>query len=136
MLTHAEALEKSRAIWGDTIGAPRFEGEAWLCSFPGDSTIHRLDLAGRVICGHPDCYAKERLAVSDAIASRRLRLRRVLSARLGMPDRFEVSDSAGRTLATVIATEDAIEIIASARGFVATAPPAAAGRLLRLTFLA
>ena len=136
IITHAEALERGRAIWGDTISAPRFVAGAWEFTFAVDpSTAHRLTAEGRVACGHPDCYANERRALSDAIASRRLRLKRVLSTRLGMPDRFDVCDGAGRTVATVIATEDAIEIIAAARAFVATAAPFADGRFLRLTFI-
>ena len=46
----------------------------------------------------------------DALARRRLQLRKVFHTRLGMPDRLDVLDPAGKLLGTIVATEGAIEI--------------------------
>jgi hypothetical protein len=60
----------------------------------------------------------------DAIANRRVHLRRVLQTRLGLPDRVEVLDAAGRLIASITATEGAIVVAAVHGGRLASDAPA------------
>ena len=77
----------------------------------------------------------ESAAERDAIANRRVRLRRVVSPRLGMPEQVEILDPAGAVLALITATEQAIEIVAAGGAAVRVeSGPTAGGRALRVEF--
>lgn len=72
----------------------------------------------------PGCMTRDPLAVRDAIAGRRVRLRHVLHSRIGLPDRIDVLDASGALLASITATDGAIALVATGGRRLAVEPAA------------
>ena len=129
MLSREAAIKRARLVWPAVDVEPEQAGAAWLFRVSAD-VVHRLDAAGRVVC-HPHCTRLDEMRTRDVIAGRWLRLRHVLQARLGLPDRVDVLDAAGRSIGSITATEGAIVVVAARGGAIAVVPAPGAAVELR-----